>query len=218
MNPLCPTRVAIEAEIEPSGLSALKFKVTSGPPLPLRAFPVSLEVPPMAPFIAMPPSAVIPDSIELAGQALWSGLDQDPNFAPSYALVANTAWPDRSIVIHIPAYAAMAHNYPWEILHTGAAFVAPANVAFVRTVEPRAGAERTSRVLDGNLRFLSIIAAAGVDGIAEWIALQNSFAGYAPPLDRLVLVSKAQEKDRGASQPAGRRDGTGERGRSPGSD
>jgi len=188
MSPMCPTRVAIEAEFDPGGPPTLKFKVTSGPPLPLRPLAIPLDAPPIAPFIAMPPSAVVPDSIALAGRALWTGLAQDPNFAPSLASVKATVLPDRRIVIHIPTYAARAHNYPWEILHDGATFIAPAGVAFTRTVEPRKG-EDAKRVLGGNLRLLSIIAAAGVDGHQEWAALAATFASYAHPLDRLVLVS-----------------------------
>jgi hypothetical protein len=191
---LCPTRVAIEAEIGPDGQSTLKFKVTSGPPLPLRPFGVRLDVDPIKAFIAMPPSAVDPNLITEAGKAIQAGLAQDPNFATSLGAVKAAVLPSRGIVIHIPNYAPAAHNYPWEILHDGAAFIAP-DVAFTRTVEPRAGAQRAKRVLDGNLRLLSIIAAVGVDGKAEWNALSAACAGYAHGLDRLVLVSDPQLKE-----------------------
>lgn len=197
MSVTCPTRIAVDAD-NVNGVLSLKFRVTSGPRQPQTPLSVLLDAPPLDDFLRMRSDPNVPtDVVENAGRALCANLAQDPNFTPSLLVTRQTVQAgQRRILIEIPDFALAAQSYPWEVIHDGADFIATnPGIAITRTISPLDGAARASVVLDGGLRIISIIAAAGVDGRPEWDALEAAMANYQHECHCTVLVSHGPLRD-----------------------
>lgn len=198
MNPACPTRIVVDAD-NLDGVLSLKFRVTSGPQHPQTPLTEPLDGPALQPFLSMMSNPDEPtDVVRNAGRALCANLERDPNFLSSLGVTRQTLEAGkRRILIDIPGFALAAQSYPWEVIHDGTDFIATnPGIAITRTVSPLEGGARAGVVLDGGLRILSIIAAAGVDGAPEWEAAKAALQRYGPGCNCTVLVSSGPLRDR----------------------
>jgi hypothetical protein len=135
-------------------------------------------------------STVIAD----AGSALHQRLTTHANMARALDDTLRTPVDrvSREVRIHIENIAKIAHNLPWEaLLHPDKGFVALSqDLPFSRGVPPLSSeVVRTTDTFDGGLRFMAIIAAAGIPGGPQWRAIEQALRQW--PADRrqcLILV------------------------------
>jgi hypothetical protein len=171
------------------GVSRLQFSVDGNEEDP-QVLTVAPDRKPLSDFMTMVTNpAVVTNVVTAAGDALTNDLMKHANTQFQLTNTVNNADPPRRINIEIQKRASAAHNYPWEVLHVGPRFVATnPGIAIVRIVPVVEALRRDAAPFDGTLRILAIIAAAGVDGVTEWNALQGALPRWAGGLNCRVLV------------------------------
>jgi hypothetical protein len=178
-----------------NGQEELSFAV-DGNPASLMLLTVAPDKPPLDAFMNMQSDPAAPTAVmTTAGQALVQDLGRHSNFVHSLASTLSSMGPDCRINVEIPPVARAAHNYPWEVLHHGANFIANnPGIPFLRIVPPITEARRDEAVFEGSLRVLAVIAAADVTGANEWHSLKTALGAWPRSLDCLVLVNEPELK------------------------
>ena len=135
--------------------------------------------------------------VTTAGDALHADLMQHKNWQNALdTTLGAAAARDRRIHVEIPGVARSAHNYPWEVLHYGAGFPATnPGISFLRIVPPHPDSARPGAVYEGTLKLMAVIAAAGVDGKAEWAALRAALKRWKHPISCRILVDRPALRD-----------------------
>lgn len=194
---MATTIVRVRRTATPDGNPKLTFAV-DGDPADDRVLDLDPALPPiyeLTRFRSTPEedSAVIAD----AGSAIHQRLIAHENMARALndTLRTPVGRVSREVRIHIENIAKIAHNLPWEaMLHPDKGFVALSeDLPFSRGV-PALSSEvvRTADTFDGTLRFMAIIAAAGIPGRPQWRAVEQALGQW--PADKrkcLIVVDDA---------------------------
>ncbi len=175
------------------GNPRLTFAI-DGLPADDQPLDLSTDGPPINAFIGFhstpdQDSTVIRD----AGSAIFTTLRTHTNGPTALANTLNAPVNDRSreIRIHIESIAKAAHNLPWEAIHDPQdGFIALSRGVPFRRVVPavRPDVLRKVDTFDGTLKVAAIIAAAGIQGEPQWLALQAALASWQGAKECRVLV------------------------------
>jgi CHAT domain len=128
-----------------------------------------------------------------AGELLFADLSSHPTVAWALAEARRqaSAGAEQTLVLHLDREASVAHHLPWECLCAGGEFLGlTPELPIVRVIEGRGHA--LAPVWDPPLRFLIVIGAAGISGLAEWQTLRRILLSPSRPFEVAIHLLVAE--------------------------
>jgi hypothetical protein len=192
------TVVRVRCIMSGGGKPSLTFAVDGHP-----AFdqPFAPNLPPMDAFSVFQSTPQQNSTvIQAAGDAILTALFTHANGKVAIANTLNAPVNDRAreIRIHIENIAKIAHNLPWEAIHDPLdGFIALSRGVPFRRVVPAVRPDVVRRVdtFNGTLKIAAVIAAGGIPGDPQWLALRAALDTWQGAKQCMVLVGTTVLRD-----------------------